>query len=130
MPGETGELAAPHVPSAAMASARLVTTSRPLYPTGPGGDELCYEPEQTTTQAASRSLCPLDLASFAQQGLSLPVSQVPWRRWLAFCLPADLLPRHSRNSLIVAVTVEGCKRDQGEEISFIRTTRCVLNCVV
>lgn len=42
---------------------------------------------------------------------SLPVSQVPQRRQLALCPLADLLPCCSRNSLTVAVTFEGYKRD-------------------
>lgn len=135
-PGEIGDLAAPHVPSAATASARL----------GCGQSHRLQSPSscwlrqgwallRTGGNRNTNSLLPGFSASriwppFAQQGLSLPASQVPRRGWLAFCPPADLLLCCSRNRLMAALTVGGYKRDQGEEISFIRTTWCVLNCVV
>lgn len=77
-----------------------------------------------------RSLCLPDLASFAQQGLSLSVSQVPQRRWLALCPWQIYYHVVVGIALTAAVTVEGYKQDQGEEVSFIRTAWCVLNCVV
>lgn len=117
-------------------SIRIWESSAPFHPPAP---QLSLGPRHSFPFCArAHTPLPLRQPPSLPPGFGLPcaarseppASPVPWRKGLALCLPADLLPGYPRNSMTAALTVEGCKWDHGEEISFIRTTQCVLNCVL
>lgn len=76
MPREIGEPVAPHMPSAAMASARLscgkATSSRPFYSADHSGYKLCYVSEETTMQTASQEPLPPGFGLLCTAGVKPP----------------------------------------------------------